>query len=250
MEYPLTEYISTSVYRRFLAMLAASGLKLPETVNLTIDGAAREFTVLHKIELSEYPPQQGLIEPVMSITSWAVVPTEGLSVDPAQTEVVDAERDWVKHGHFWVGAVSKVYRDYLLAQDKKLNGFGWCGNAERELAFASFCLLKAGPLFTTQIKLSSLELFTPPQQVGSSAAENKPARSTKVGTIDGDGAFTPAVPVDNVGTEALEPAAHSVAAEVPQEPVIPEVLRTGASLGGLVKRLFPFQQSEPASALS
>lgn len=206
----MREYISTSVSRRFLSLLAASGLKLPETVNLNIDGTHREFLVLHRIELEGYPKQAGLIESIMNITSWAVEPNDGLAVDSAQTEVIDPELDWVKFGHFWVGKTERIYKDVTPMYDKKLAGFGWCGNAERELAFTKFCLLKNGPLFTTQVRLDVLEMFAQAQTTASQPA------AVKIGAISEDGAFTPAgsdvilvsesVPQPRVGVEHLAQA--------------------------------------------
>lgn len=243
----MKEYVSSSIYRKFLTMLAATGLKLPETVNLTVDGVSREFTVLHKIELADYPPRSGLIEPVMSITSWAVVSTDGMVLDAAKTEVVDPERDWVQFGHFWVGKTEKVYRDVSTINDKKLTGFGWCGNAERELMYPSFCLLKDGPLFTTQVRLASLELFTPPQQVSS-------LPTTKVGLVEADGTFTASPetasaalqPVDasipaRVGVEHLA-AVTRLSEDTPASASLPEGVKEGGlgvKTAAIINRRFP-----------
>ena len=200
----MKEYIPTSVFRRFLMLLAASGLKLPETVNLNIDGVAREFPVLHKMELSDYPRREGLIEPTVMITSWAVVPNEGMEIDPKRAEVIHPEHDWNMYGHFWVGKIEKVYKDLDPTRDKKLSGFGWCGNTERELAYPSFGLLNAGPLFTFQANTSALELFSLPTLVTPSTP-GKPTIS--VGTIDADGDGT-VIPVAKSGlnVEHLVPA--------------------------------------------
>ena len=185
----MSPFISTAVYRRLLGLLACSGLKLPDNAVLNLGGKTQEFTVLHRVMLDDYPPAPmgSLIQPTVTITSWAVIPNAELGVDETVTEIIDAEEDWHKNGHFWIGKIDQVYKDVYPISDKKLAGFAWCGNSERELAFPTFCMLGSGPLFTIQTTIASLELFQLPAKT-----------TTKVGSIDDtatDPTFIPAVPV-------------------------------------------------------
>lgn len=232
-------YISTTVFRRYLSLLAASGLKLPETVNIVTAGVGREFTVLHKIELNDLPQEgqvAGLIEPTMSITSWAVAADGQVPADDKQSwQAVNPELDWVDHGYFWVGKTERVYNDVNTANDKRLSGFGWCGNAERELKFPTFHMLTNGPLFTIQVRLSMLDLLATPTTVTVSA--------TKVGSIEDDGTFKPLTGISGggngeapreviltqAGTSLIASATVHRRAE-PLEPVIAESLRKDAPL--------------------
>jgi hypothetical protein len=222
-------YISTSTFRKYLTLLAASGLRLPDVVNLTIDGATRELAVLHKIELSDFPrTENSFIEPTMTITSWAVVPTDGFNIknDDNRYECIDPERDWVQYGHFWAGKLERVYSDVNLLSDKKLAGFGWCGNSERALSFPMFYLVKEGPLFTTQVSISSLEMFTLPTTV---SGDSKPG--TRVGSIDESGVVTPVTDTATTAATAIDVstlapilAPATVQNEVEEKPPVPLIL--------------------------
>jgi hypothetical protein len=187
----LNTYIGTSVFRHHLGLFVMA-MKLPELVNLTVDGVNREFTVLHKIELCDYPVDgkvaaSGLIEPKLNITSWAVVSADSAEANQSKLELIDPERDWAINGFFWVGATQRIYRDREtnVIGDKRWGGLGWCGNAERDLIFPTFRLIDHGPLFTTTALLSSLNMLATPGKVTAPAA--KPA--VFVGVIDEVGAL-------------------------------------------------------------
>lgn len=165
-------YTSVSVFRRFLGLLATSSLKLPDTAILTIDGKTQEYTVFHMLSRSEAGP---LIDESLTITSWAVVPAEPLE-SAGNSRVIAPEAAWHQEGNFWFGKIERVYKDTYPVHDKKLNGFGWCGNSERELAVPFFQLVGDTALFTIATDVKTLEMFQP-----------QPQSATKLGTIDESG---------------------------------------------------------------
>jgi hypothetical protein len=244
----LKPFISSSIYRNFLSMLASSGLRLADTVNLTIDGVARDFTVLHKIELTDFSTSEaankGLIEPLMHITSWAIVPIDGVKEEEQKNfERIDPEREWVDHGCFWVGAINKVYRDVTAVVDKKLSGFGWCGNTERELAFPGFFLVKEGPLFTIQVRLSCLQLFTLPTTVVPGAGSN----TVKVGSVDESGVVTPdSTSIATVLAPAVEPVAEVEEQRVPAMLTEKGAQQEDGGFFGGMRRLLAGNEPAPA----
>lgn len=164
-------FVSAVVYRRYLSLLSISGIKLPDTVMLNIEDKPTEYTVLHCIELNT------INKPKLELSSWAIVPDDislgdMLSSVP-ELNTIYPEKEWHENQIFWFGKIERVYKDTYPVSDKKLSGFGWCGNVERDLAFPTFCLPFASPLFTFDMPVSTLELFNLPAKV-----------ATKMGSID------------------------------------------------------------------
>lgn len=192
------EFISATVYRKYLALLAASGLKLPDSLNLNVGAQVKEFTVLHRLEMVGYAAPgsedyaQKAASATLRITSWAVQTAESLDAGVAASDVLNAELDWATNGYFWVGKIDRIYKDVNMVYDKKLSGYAWCGNTERDLSFTEFYPLKDGPFFTTDVRLTVLEQFAMPTTV-SGDSTSKPGKS--VGSIDEAGRFTPVASV-------------------------------------------------------
>lgn len=193
------KYISTTVFRRYLGLLAASGLKLPETISLKMnETTTREFTVLHRIDLSD-SAEEGVVGcGKMIITSWVISPELLADTPEHKWETLSPEFDWAENGYFWVGKAEKVYADYSQAGDKRLNGFGWCGNAERQLAYPTFYKLTAGPIFTIELQLGMLDQIALPPTI-TVTHEARPAKD-RLSNEEGGGMIAAAI---GSGTEVL-----------------------------------------------
>lgn len=138
----MSEYISTVFYRQYLALVNAA-VKLPNSANLQVeDGSSRDFTVLHRIELTDLGSVNSAIEPKLHLTSWAVVTEPNATFPPESLELIDPELAWARHNYFWVGATSRIFKEAIAAADNRWGGFAWCGNNERDLLFPTFTVLK------------------------------------------------------------------------------------------------------------
>ena len=186
-------YIPSTVFRSYINLFSKM-MDLPSTVMLNVNGVAKEHTVFHRLELDSYDSKDSFIKPTLKINSYAIHSSEPIDATSDQVFVeINPEYEFTTHFVFWAGSPTKIFRDYAPLNDKKYGSLSWCASYERDLYHPSFVIDEANPLFTMQIALSTLDMLEVPE-----------VKATRVGSVDEEGNFIPAVKTPHMPTEPVK----------------------------------------------
>ena len=209
------QFISAKVYRDYASMISKLNLELPSAISILEDGKIKEFPVFHRMILEDYHNADSTnyqFQPKLNIVSFIIRPYDENTFDETCATLINPETAWQYQHQYWAADPVKIFKEYLLANDKKYGKLAWCNNHDRELNYPEFVINEEQPIAQISILLSVL-------QMANDAINNSKVPTIFVGTVDENGVVTPSkefesketiAPVNTVPTITFPPGHRTV----------------------------------------